>query len=374
LISFNKIDEAITKSQEVAKLEEELDPDLINILKNTKLRKTDIQELVENITGIPVSTISSISKEQIRDSFAKVRENIIGQKGAIDALEKAYKTNITKVNKGDKPVGVFLFTGPTGVGKTEVTKCLAKYVYKNENIIRLDMSEFQDSFTSSKIIGAPPGFVGYEKESPFLEQVRRNPYSVILLDEVEKAHPDIFNLFLALFDDGFITTARGKKINFKNTMIIMTSNLGSKAITNKGSTLGFSSGESQYDSMKNKVMESVKEFFSPEFLNRLDDIIVFKELNTEELIPISDIYLKELRTKVRNMYKLDLSVSEEVLSYIIGLSDKEKLGARPLRRAFTQYLEDPLSSYILQNVIDKDHNTKCLDVSIVDNDIKVTGS
>jgi ATP-dependent Clp protease ATP-binding subunit ClpC len=374
-IAISDIDKAIEINNLVSQILTEVkDIELINTvetLKGFKIDKCDIEKLVESITGIPVQSISNTTEGEIQEAFDKVKANVIGQKEAIKALELSYRNSRAKMRKENKPQGSFLFIGPSGTGKTYVTKSLAKYVYGVNDVIRLDMSEFQSKHDLSKIIGSPPGFVGYEEESPFLEKIRHNPYSVILLDEVEKAHPDIFNLFLQVLDEGFLTSARDKKINFRNTTIIMTSNLGASAIQNGGASLGFSSDKDNYEGIKSKVMDAIKDFFRPEFINRIDDIIVFKPLELPDLVQISDLYKQELIELINTKYGIKLNISTQVLEFIIKNCINPAYGARPLRRGFTNYIEDLLAEYLLNNVIAKSNNIKVINIELKDNTIVI---
>jgi ATP-dependent Clp protease ATP-binding subunit ClpC len=248
-----------------------------------------------------------------------------------------------------------MFMGPTGVGKTELAKVLAKYMFDSEDaLIRVDMSEYMEKFAVSRLVGAPPGYVGYEEGGQLTEKVRRKPYSIVLLDEIEKAHPDVFNILLQVFDDGILTDGLGRKIDFKNTVIIMTSNVGVRDIK-AGGSIGFSdkSPDGQYEQMKSTIEESMRRMFNPEFLNRIDDYIVFKQLKKEHIHAIIDIQLEKLLKRMQSM-NIELVLSAEAKDFLVDKGYDEKYGARPLRRALQKYLEDPLAEELLKSVVKED--------------------
>ena len=280
-----------------------------------------------------------------------LHERVIGQEEAVTAVSKAVRRAHSGLKDAKRPIGSFLFLGPTGVGKTELAKALAEALFDDENaMVRIDMSEYMEKFAVSRLVGAPPGYVGYDEGGQLTEAVRRKPYSVILLDEIEKAHPDVFNILLQVLDDGRLTDSQGRVIDFKNTVIIMTSNLGSQAIMNS-KTLGFTSAdenqaEADYETMKEKVMDNLKKAFRPEFLNRIDDIVVFHPLTAEELKQIVGIMMKDLRKRLADR-DLSITLSDEALDELAKVGYDPEFGARPLRRAIQNQIEDPLADALL---------------------------
>ena len=311
----------------------------------------DIAEVVSVWTKIPVSRLSETEQQKLLNLEKNLHERVIGQEEAVSAVAKAIKRGRAGLRNPSRPIGSFLFLGPTGVGKTELSKALAERLFGDEkNLIRVDMSEYMEKHSVSKMIGSPPGYVGYDEGGQLSEKVRRNPYSVILFDEVEKAHPDVFNIMLQVLDDGMITDSQGRKVDFKNTIIIMTSNLGADRIIDP-KTLGFvtdNSFENDYNEMKSRVMDEVKKLFKPEFLNRLDDIIVFSSLKESEVYQITDLMLKELKNRVEDSIGIKLSYGKKLKDYIFAKGYDKKFGARPLRRAIQQYVEDPMAEGILR--------------------------
>jgi ATP-dependent Clp protease ATP-binding subunit ClpC len=285
-----------------------------------------------------------------------IGEKIIGQKEAVQKVVKAIQRNRAGLKDPDRPIGSFIFLGQTGVGKTQLAKILAKEIFDSEeNLIRIDMSEYMEKFAISRLIGAPPGYVGYEEGGQLSEKVRRRPYSVILLDEVEKAHPDVFNMLLQVLDDGFLTDSLGRKINFQNTIIIMTSNIGARQVKDFGSGVGFetSNMKSQASDIEKSVIQNaLKKTFAPEFLNRIDDIVIFNTLEKEDIVKIVDIELVKLTKRVENLgYSISLTKAAKTF-----LSDKgfdKKYGARPLNRAIQKYIEDLLAENVVNNNIEE---------------------
>ncbi|MEX0648202.1 MAG: AAA family ATPase, partial [Balneolaceae bacterium] len=248
-----------------------------------------------------------------------------------------------------RPIGSFIFLGPTGVGKTEMAKVLAKYLFdKDEALIRIDMSEYMEKFSVSRLVGAPPGYVGYEEGGILTEKVRRKPYSVVLLDEIEKAHPDVFNILLQVLDDGILTDSLGRKIDFRNTIIIMTSNIGARDIRNMGKGIGFDSGDDAFDyaKMKSTIQDALKKVFNPEFLNRIDDVLTFHPLEKEHIFKIIDLLSDELFSRIRNL-GYELEVTKGAKDFISDKGFDPKYGARPLKRAIQKYVEDPLAEELL---------------------------
>ena len=318
--------------------------------RKTVVTENDIAEVVSSWTKIPVKKLSEGEGQRLVKLEKILHERVVGQKEAVEAVAKAVRRGRVGLKDPKRPTGSFLFLGPTGVGKTELSKALAEAVFGDENsIIRVDMSEYMEKHSVSKIIGSPPGYVGFEEGGQLSEKVRRNPYSVILFDEIEKAHPDVFNILLQVLDDGRITDAQGRVVDFKNTIIIMTSNAGASRIM-EPKRLGFGAVEDEkadYESMKSNVMEELKHMFKPEFLNRIDDIIVFHALNKEDISKIIGIMLKEIAKRVYEQMAITLNVTASAKKYLVESGYDKKYGARPLRRALVNKVEDPLAEEIL---------------------------
>ncbi|RKY94775.1 MAG: ATP-dependent Clp protease ATP-binding subunit, partial [Ignavibacteriae bacterium] len=309
----------------------------------------DIATVVAMMTGIPVNRIAQTESDKLLKMEDSLREYIVGQDEAITKLTKAIRRTRAGLKNPNRPIGSFIFLGPTGVGKTELCKALAKYLFDSEDsLIRIDMSEYMEKFSLSRLVGAPPGYVGYEEGGQLTEKVRRKPYSVVLFDEIEKAHPDIYSILLQVLDDGVLTDSLGRKVDFKNTIIIMTSNVGTKDIKDIGS-FGFSdaSGKDKYDNLKNTVEDAMKKLFNPEFLNRIDDSIVFRNLNREDIMKIIDIESRDLYKNLEEN-KMDLLLDQSAKEFLVAKGFDEKFGARPLRRAIQKYIEDPLAEEILR--------------------------
>ncbi len=308
-----------------------------------------VADVVGMMTGIPVSNISEAESAQLVKMDDELKKVVIGQNEAIEKISKAIRRARVGLKDPNRPIGSFVFLGPTGVGKTELAKQLALFLFKSEDaMIRIDMSEYMERFNVSRLIGSPPGYVGHDEGGQLTEKVRRKPYSVILFDEIEKAHPDVFNVLLQVLDDGMLTDGLGRKIDFKNTIIIMTSNIGTRDIK-LDKVFGF--GEVQiggkYEKMKSAIDESVKKIFSPEFLNRIDEFIVFKQLEKDNLVKIVDIGLEQLLHRLKNN-GIVIEVSKQAKEYLADKGFDQNYGARPLRRAIQKYLEDPLSEEILK--------------------------
>ncbi len=310
----------------------------------------EIADVVSGWTKIPVRKLAEEESERLRNLETILHERVVGQEEAVTAVSRAIRRGRVGLKDPKRPIGSFLFLGPTGVGKTELSKALAEAMFGTEQaLIRVDMSEYMEKHSVSKMIGSPPGYVGYDEGGQLSEKVRRNPYSVILFDEIEKAHPDVFNILLQVLDDGHITDAQGRKIDFKNTVLIMTSNAGAENIISP-KRLGFSSQNDEkenYRFMKERVMEEVKRLFKPEFLNRIDDIIVFHPLNKEHMAKIADIMLKSIKKRAKEQLNLDLDITEQAKAFLIEKGYDEKYGARPLRRTIQNQLEDKLAEEIL---------------------------
>ena len=315
----------------------------------------DIAEIVAFWTGIPVTKLTKSESEKLMHMEETLHSRIIGQDEAVVAVSRAIRRARVGLKNPNRPIASFIFSGPTGVGKTELTKALASYFFgSQEAMVRLDMSEYMERHTVSKLIGSPPGYVGYSEGGYLTEAVRKRPYTVILFDEIEKAHPDIFNLLLQILEDGRLTDAKGRTIDFKNTLLIMTSNIGSKVIEKGGGSLGFELGgsqtESQYNRIRSLVNEELKQYFRPEFLNRLDEIIVFRQLTKDEVREIADIMLKEVFDRIRQQ-EIELDVTERFKNRLVDEGYNPSYGARPLRRAVMRLLEDSLAEEVLSGKI-----------------------
>ena len=317
----------------------------------------DIAAVVSSWTKIPVQKLTESEGTRLRKLEDTLQKRVIGQEEAVTAVAKAVKRGRVGIKSPNRPVGSFLFLGPTGVGKTELAKTLAEALFgKDDAMIRVDMSEYMEKHSVSKMIGSPPGYVGHEEGGQLSEKVRRNPYSVVLFDEIEKAHPDVFNILLQVLDDGHITDSQGRKVDFRNTVIIMTSNAGAKAIV-EPKKLGFAAKEDaaeDYKKMKNNVMEEVKRLFRPEFLNRIDETIVFHSLNEEHMKKIVALMCRELSERVEKQMNIKLTIRDSVKKYIVEKGTDKKYGARPLRRAIQNELEDKLAEAILDGEVKAD--------------------
>ena len=319
----------------------------------------NIAEVVASTTGIPVRKIAQDENQKLKNLEVELHKRVIGQNEAIEAVSKAIRRGRVGLKDPKRPIGSFLFLGPTGVGKTELAKAVAEVLFGDENdMIRIDMSEYMEQHSVSKLIGSPPGYVGYEEGGQLTEKIRRKPYSVILLDEIEKAHPDVMNMLLQILEDGRLTDSQGRMINFKNTVIIMTSNLGARIITDKKS-LGFSSNnneekvsEKKYEETKKDVMEVVKKELRPEFINRIDEIIVFHKLNENDIKNITKIMLKQVEKRLKQQ-KYIVEIDEKVIDKIYEQGYDSNFGARPLRRTIQNLVEDRISEEILAGNLKK---------------------
>ncbi|MBA2250159.1 MAG: ATP-dependent Clp protease ATP-binding subunit, partial [Chitinophagaceae bacterium] len=309
-----------------------------------------IAEVVSMMTGIPVKRMVQAETEKLRRMAEDLTGAVVGQDEAIQKVVKAIQRNRVGLKDPKKPIGTFIFLGPTGVGKTELARALARYMFDSDDaLIRIDMSEYMEKFTVSRLIGAPPGYVGYEEGGQLTEKVRRKPYSVILLDEIEKAHPDIYNILLQVLDDGILTDGLGRKIDFKNTMIIMTSNIGARQLKDFGDGVGFQTANRTQNADENNkavIEKALKRTFSPEFLNRIDDVVIFNSLTPENIFSIIDILMKGVTKRLNNL-GFELELSEEAKKFISEKGYDAQFGARPLHRAIQKYLEDPLAEEIL---------------------------
>lgn len=332
----------------------------------------EMADIMSGWTKIPVKKLEEGEAARLKRLEKTLRKRVVGQEEAVGAVAKAVKRGRVGLKDPSRPIGSFLFLGPTGVGKTEITKALAEAMFGSEQeMIRVDMSEYMEKHSVSKMIGSPPGYVGYDEGGQLSEKVRRNPYSVILFDEIEKAHPDVFNILLQVLDDGHITDAQGRKVDFKNTIIIMTSNAGAQAIISP-KKLGFGALEDEkqdYAYMKDGVMEEVKRIFKPEFLNRIDETIVFRALNKEDMKKIVSLLSKTLVERCRKQMSISLSVKDSLKSYIVESAFDPKYGARPLRRKIQNVVEDKLAEEILSGKIKKGD---CVDVSARNDEVRFT--
>jgi ATP-dependent Clp protease ATP-binding subunit ClpC len=320
----------------------------------------NIAQIVSQWTGIPVVQLTEEESERLLKMEDILHDRVVGQDEAVKAVAKAIRRGRVGLKDPKRPIGSFIFLGPTGVGKTELCKALAQAMFGDENaMIRLDMSEFMEKHTVSKLIGSPPGYVGFDEGSHFTEQVRRKPYSVILFDEIEKAHPDVFNALLQILDDGRLTDSQGRTVDFKNTVIIMTSNVGARMITEKQASLGFTEDkEKETENIKEIVMGELKNTFRPEFLNRIDDIIVFNKLTQEEIKEIASMMLDNLKERLKAL-EIEVDFTDEAITEIANAGYDESYGARPLRRAITSKIEDELSERILDGTVSKDKKITC---------------
>ena len=311
----------------------------------------EVAKVVAMVTGIPVSKVGSDDLKRLVSMDSDLKSKVIGQDEAIEQISMAIKRSRMGIRSTDKPMGSFIFLGPTGVGKTHLAKMLAENVFGTEDaLIRVDMSEYMEKHAVSKLVGAPPGYVGYEEGGQLTEKIRRKPYSVVLLDEIEKAHPDVFNILLQLLDEGHLTDGLGRKVNFKNTMIIMTSNVGARKLQDFGTGVGFGTKtklEAHDELVSDVIEDSLKKAFSPEFLNRLDDVIVFKKLDKEGIGKIVELPLKDLTSRIKEI-GYDVKVSKKLKDHLVEVGYDEKYGARPLNRAIQKYVEDPIAEELLK--------------------------
>ena len=321
--------------------------------KNNRVVVTEehVAEVVSMMCGIPVTRVSQSETGKLVNMAEELRGKVIGQDEAVSKVVKAIQRNRAGLKDPNKPIGSFFFLGPTGVGKTQLAKVLAKYLFDSEDaLIRIDMSEYMEKFSISRLVGAPPGYVGYEEGGQLTEKVRRKPYSIILLDEIEKAHPDVFNLLLQVLDDGHMTDGLGRKIDFKNTILIMTSNIGARQLADFGTGVGFGTKakeESRDENAKSVIQNALRKAFSPEFLNRIDDMILFKTLQRESIHKIIDLELQKLYGRINDL-GYNIEMTEKAKDFIVEHGYDEKFGARPLKRAIQKFIEDPLAEEIIR--------------------------
>jgi ATP-dependent Clp protease ATP-binding subunit ClpC len=352
------------KYEEAAKLrddEKNLEKELISqqeIWENdSKLHREtvdqdNVAEVVSMMSGVPVNRIAQTEINKLAELPERIKGKVIGQNDAVNKVVKAIQRNRAGLKDPNKPIGSFIFLGQTGVGKTQLAKVLAKELFDNENsLIRIDMSEYMEKFAISRLVGAPPGYVGYEEGGQLTEKIRRKPYSVVLLDEIEKAHPDVFNMLLQVLDDGHLTDSLGRKIDFRNTIIIMTSNIGARKLKDFGQGVGFGTAAqtSQADANAKGVIENaLKKTFAPEFLNRVDDVMIFNNLNRDDIHKIIDIELEILFSRIKAL-GYDLTLTKKAKDYIADKGFDSDYGARPLKRAIQKYIEDALAEEIINS-------------------------
>ena len=378
VVKAQRYEDAAKLRDEEKRLQDTLETATDSWAKNLdKVRPTvtedDVAKVVSMVTGIPVTKVGQSETEKLLSMDKEVKEKVIGQDPAIDKITKAIKRNRVGIKNQNKPIGSFMFLGPTGVGKTHLAKMLAESIFGSpEALIRVDMSEYMEKHSVSKLIGAPPGYVGYEEGGQLTEKIRRKPFSVILLDEVEKAHPDVFNILLQVFDDGHLSDGLGRKVDFKNCLIIMTSNVGARKLQEFGGGVGFGTKaktDSAGETAEGVIQDSLKKAFSPEFLNRLDDVIVFKSLDKDDIKRIVNIPLIEVIERVKEM-GYNLKVDDTLKEYLVEKGYDEKYGARPLNRAIQKYVEDPIAEKVLDGSINLGDNitisydTKIEDVKV----------
>ncbi|RZL36795.1 MAG: ATP-dependent Clp protease ATP-binding subunit [Pedobacter sp.] len=379
VVRSQKYEEAAKLRDTEKNLIEELDKAKAEWEAETKTKRYEVSEdnvaeVVAMMTGIPVQRVGQTDSVKLLNMYDKVAEKIIGQDDAIKKLTKAIQRTRAGLKDPKKPIGSFIFLGPTGVGKTELAKELARFMFdSDDSLIQIDMSEYMEKFAVSRLVGAPPGYVGYEEGGQLTEKVRRKPYAVILLDEIEKAHPDVFNILLQVLDEGQLTDSLGRKVDFRNTIIIMTSNIGARQLKDFGQGVGFSTAAktNQADSHSRGVIESaLKRAFAPEFLNRVDDVVVFNSLGKDEIFRIIDIELKALFGRVHTL-GYEIALTENAKDYIADKGFDSNFGARPLKRAIQKYLEDPIAEEILKGElsegdvleIDYDKETELISVN-----------
>ena len=356
VVKSQKYEEAAQLRDKEKKLLEQLEAAKVKWEEDSKSKRyvvdeEHVAEVIAMMTGIPAKRIAQNEGAKLLNMNEELAGKVIGQDEAIKKLTKAIQRTRVGLKDPKKPIGSFIFLGPTGVGKTELAKMLATYLFdKEDSLIRIDMSEYMEKFSVSRLVGAPPGYVGYEEGGQLTEKVRRKPYSVVLLDEIEKAHPDVFNILLQVLDDGILTDGLGRRVDFRNTIIIMTSNIGVRDLKDFGAGIGFANKAKQDnmdDVVKSTIQSALKKAFSPEFLNRLDDVVVFNSLNQEHLFKIIDISLNKLFSRITDLgYQIELT--EKAKEFLAEKGYDQQYGARPLNRAIQKYLEDAIAEEILK--------------------------
>jgi ATP-dependent Clp protease ATP-binding subunit ClpC len=324
-------------------------------VKETIVSAADIARVVASMTGIPVSEVEQEETDKLLRLEEEMRKRVVGQEEAVQVLAKAVRRNRAGLRDPRRPIGSFIFLGPTGVGKTELARALSQVMFEtDEALLRLDMSEYMEKFSVSRLIGAPPGYVGYDEGGQLTEKIRRKPYTVILFDEIEKAHPDVFNILLQVMDDGALTDNYGRRVDFRNTVLIMTSNVGTlEAKVGRGLGFALDGTDSMYKTMKGKLLENLKKSFNPEFLNRLDEIVVFKPLDRQDMVAIVEIMLRDFIKRLKS-FDLRVEFNDESKRFLMEKGFDPALGARPLRRAIQRFVEDPLSELLLRKGLRKD--------------------
>ena len=327
----------------------------------------DVAEIVARWTGIPVNKMMQSEREKLLNLEQELHKRVVGQDEAIRAVSDAIRRSRAGLQDAKRPIGSFIFMGTTGVGKTELAKALAEFLFDNENnMVRIDMSEYQERHTVSRLIGAPPGYVGYEESGQLTEAVRRKPYSVILLDEIEKAHPDVFNILLQILDDGRLTDNKGRTVDFKNTIVIMTSNIGANIIQENMSDASTATSEAVFEKTRNEVMDQLKLFMRPEFLNRIDDIIMFRPLNESQIAEVVRMQFNQVK-KMLAENDIDISITDEAVDLIARQSYDPQYGARPVKRMMQREMLNELSRMILADQVDK---TKPILVTVADGHLR----
>jgi ATP-dependent Clp protease ATP-binding subunit ClpC len=315
-----------------------------------EVNEEHMADVVAMMTGIPVNKIAQSESEKLLKIQHALKDQVVGQDEALMKLSRAIRRTRAGLKDPKRPIGSFIFLGPTGVGKTELAKALARYLFdSDEALVRIDMSEYMEKFSVSRLVGAPPGYVGYEEGGQLTEKVRRKPYSVVLLDEIEKAHPDVFNILLQVLDDGILTDSLGRRVDFKNTILIMTSNVGTRELKRSTGAFGFGtpSPKGEYDAMKSTIEEALKRVFNPEFLNRVDETIIFHPLEKQHIMEIVDIQMREIVKRIGST-GIKVQLTKQAKEFLADKGYDPSFGARPLRRALQRYLEDPLAEEILR--------------------------
>jgi ATP-dependent Clp protease ATP-binding subunit ClpC len=317
--------------------------------KKVTIKEDDIAAVISKMTGIPLFKLEEKESKKLLRMEEELAERIVGQTEAINSIAKAIRRTRAGLKDPHKPIGTFIFLGPTGVGKTELAKTLASFLFEDEeSLVRIDMSEYMEKFAVSRLIGAPPGYVGYEEGGQLTEKVRRKPYSVVLLDEIEKAHPEVFNILLQLLDEGQLTDSFGRKVDFRNTVIIMTSNMGTRQ-AKAGKALGFQKADDQteYEGMRGRIMEEVKRTFNPELVNRIDEMIIFHSLGREHILEIIGILIKDVQKRLKEKH-IHFQLTDSARDFLADKGFDPNYGARPLKRSIQRFLEDPLAEEILR--------------------------